>query len=209
LFGLAHFLEPLEVLLPLFDKALAAEANAGCLVAGLVAFALIAVFGFADGFLLGCDARVIGGDEAHDFLRCDCGRGGLDDLHGDLKTVEEEPCAAGVDGVGGELGENLGERELDGAAVFDGRDDEVARPGVGRGGRGGLAQVGVEVAERLLAQGGRVAAGSAGHDVTTFFEHGWVSPRVPCGQIPGSKGDRPGAARQIPEGAGVARRFLK
>lgn len=150
---LAQFREPLLVLLPLFGKVQAVDANLCCFLAGLKAFALVAVLRFADRIALGRDASVIGGDRAYDFLGFDCRRGELDELHGDLKTIEKESGAAWVDSLGSELGEDLGERELDRAPIFDGRDDEVSRLGVGRSGCSRFAQAGVEVAERLIAQG--------------------------------------------------------
>lgn len=156
--GFVQFCEPFLVLLPLSGQCFATAANVFSFLAGLVTFAFIAILWFADGFLLGRDEGVIGGDRAHDFAGFDCGCGSFDDLHGDLKTVQEESGASGVNGVGSELGEDLSEGELDGAPVFNGLDDEVWRLAVGRSGSGGFAEVGMEVAERLIAQGRGMAA---------------------------------------------------
>jgi hypothetical protein len=47
-------------------------------------------------------------------------RGGFGDVQGgDLEAVEEQAGAAGVERVGGDAGEDLADRGLDGGAVFD------------------------------------------------------------------------------------------
>jgi len=85
---------------------------------------------------------------------------------GGVEAVEEEAGALGVDLVGGDEGEDLGEGELDAGEVVDvghfefvggGMDSSVARAGAA----GGV----VVVAELLAAQGGGAATASGGVDV--------------------------------------------
>jgi hypothetical protein len=90
----------------------------------------------------------------------------FDVLGGDLEAVKEEPGAARIELTGAEAVEDLGEGELDGAAVFeDGKLERLV---------GGLAFLSgatvharVEVAKLLAAQGRRIALVAVGHDVTT------------------------------------------
>ncbi|HEV2575720.1 MAG TPA: hypothetical protein VGU25_00800 [Acidobacteriaceae bacterium] len=100
----------------------------------------------------------------------------------DLEAVEEQPRAARVDFVGGDLLENDGEALLDGAAVFGIGDSEAGLAALARGGvLNGAAGVVVEVAEgqaRLgatfgAAEGGAAAAAAVGEDVAAL-EAGFV-----------------------------------
>src|SRR5208283_1232609 len=88
---------------------------------------------------------------------------------------EELAGAARLEAFGGQSLENLGKREPDGGAVFDGRnlDGRVRRSA---GSRGGLGLCGVqravkarvEVAIWFVAQGGRLALAAIGLDVTAL-----------------------------------------
>ncbi len=101
------------------------------------------------------------------------------DLCGDLQAVEKEPGTARIEARGGKLAEDLGERNLDGAAVLERRQLEVVPDAFGCG---GAVKVGVEVAVGHFAQGRRVAPGSAGHDVTAFVVHDSSYPLKGSGQ---------------------------
>lgn len=88
---------------------------------------------------------------------------------GDLETVEEEACAAGVDGVRGDAAEDFADGELDGAAVFGQREVEGGLAGAARAGVGdGLAGGVVEVAEVFPAERGAAAAAAFGVDVAAL-----------------------------------------
>ena len=113
--------------------------------------------GFFDGFCW------VGGGFAVDWREVDAG---------DLEAVEEEAGAAGVELVGGDALEDLGDGELDGGAVFD--EGEVE--GFAFGG-GGFAFAGVpnrdaggvvEVAKLFVAEAGGAAAKAVGLDVAAL-----------------------------------------
>jgi hypothetical protein len=106
---------------------------------------------------------------------------------GDLKAVEEEPGAAGVEVVGGDALENEADGELDGGAVLGDGEVEGGEAGfacgrVGDGVAGGV----VVVAELLLAERGGAAAASVDEDVAAavalgLFDGGLVWHGFPPG----------------------------
>jgi hypothetical protein len=120
----------------------------------------------ADGVLGGEDFFAFVAEGSHGIE--EDGGGAHGDLGGDLQAVEKESGAARIEARGGQLAEDLGERNLDGAAVFKRRQLEVVPDAFGSG---GAVEVGVEVAVGHFAQGRRVAPDSAGHDVTAFVVH--------------------------------------
>jgi hypothetical protein len=91
---------------------------------------------------------------------------------GDLEAEEEEAGAFGVEVIGGDAGEDLGDGELDGGAVFqygEGEGFEVGVRVAGDADLGDEAAAGVVVeAEVLAAQGGRAAAVAGGVDVAAL-----------------------------------------
>ena len=96
-------------------------------------------------------------------------------LGGDLEGVEKKAGTAGVEMRGAEGIENLGEGDLDGAAIFE--DGELERFVRGEGRPCGEdMQAGVEVAIRFIAERRCRAFGSVGHDMATFVAHFWWSP---------------------------------
>ncbi len=97
-------------------------------------------------------------------------RSAFDILRGDLEGVEKEAGTARVKLRGAQGVENLGEGDLDGAAVLQDRELEGFFRGAGRP-CGEAVQAGVEVAIRLTAEGGRVAFDAVRHDVATFVTH--------------------------------------
>jgi hypothetical protein len=91
---------------------------------------------------------------------------------GDLDAVEVESGEALVEGAVGEGGEDTLDGELDGEAVFDGRQFE----GVGGS---GLALAEVVIAEVVALEGAAAATASAGADVAAVCDHdGTPSPGV-------------------------------
>ena len=122
---------------------------------------LISIAGKGDGF---------DGSEGEDVLFA------LDVLRGNLKAVDEKAGAAGVERVGAEIVEDLGEGDQDGAAVFG--DGTLAgfffcrrRTGFGTVWFGNGFEAVVEVAIVHVTECGRVATGTVGHDVATFAVH--------------------------------------
>src|SRR5277367_45312 len=86
---------------------------------------------------------------------------------GDLDAVEVHAGVTAVDHSGGERGEDAGDGDLDGGAVFERGQVECD----------GLLALGeVVVAEVLVGKGGGAAAASAGADVTADFVHGYPLP---------------------------------
>ncbi|HUN82900.1 MAG TPA: hypothetical protein VMU48_00905 [Terracidiphilus sp.] len=167
-----HIRQPFFVGLPCFRHLFTKSAKRQGLFAGAFKAALLAILGRLANVLCGCEGLLIGlgGDFAHEIFGLDVGDG-RGDLGGNLESVEKKSGTAGVDAGGGERTDDLSECELNSAFVFERRQFEVERLVSGRDG-GGAAQVGVEVAEVLIAKSRGVAARSAGQDVSTFFEHG-------------------------------------
>jgi hypothetical protein len=90
----------------------------------------------------------------------------FDVLGGDLEAVKEEPGAARIELTGSQAVEDLGEGELNGAAVFE--DGELERLISGSAFlRDATVHTRVEVAKLLAAQGRRITLVAVGHDVTT------------------------------------------
>ena len=106
----------------------------------------------------------------------------------DLEAVEEESGALGVELIGREGAEDVGENDLDGGAVFehgegDGRGlgcGSSGSVGDGCGGSDGGAsptRLQVEVAEAVSADGDGGAFLSGGTDVLSLVESGFRSGR--------------------------------
>jgi len=89
---------------------------------------------------------------------------------GDLDAVEVESGEALVEVAGGESGEDALDGELDGEAVFDGRQVEGVEGG-------GLALVEMVIAEIVALKGAAAATASAGADVAAVCDHGYPLPR--------------------------------
>jgi hypothetical protein len=95
--------------------------------AGLLLFAFAAILrGFANGFLRRHFISVgIGGEDFNGAFRDDV-RAAIDVLRCDLEAIEKEAGALGIETGGAEGAEDLGECELDGAAIFeDGQLDRI------------------------------------------------------------------------------------
>jgi hypothetical protein len=101
---------------------------------------------------------------------------------GDLKAVEEEAGAAGIDVVGGDALENFADRGLDRGAVFGQRQMEAGAAvatlfWIGDRFSGGV----VVVAKLFLTQARTLAAAAVGEDVAAlvlfFLLHLFPSPR--------------------------------
>lgn len=157
-------------------------------------------------------------------------RDGADVIAGELKGMEEQSCMGPVDFAVGEGGEEGGDDELDGFRVLEGKyfEDAACLVGCGHGegvlivldevveglgrplGDGGLrgfggamhdAELAMEVAERLAAKRGRLAAVAVGLDVAAEgigagCEFGWhgvarlrgsVANAADCELLPGLK----------------------
>ncbi len=155
---------------------------------GLEEFAVEFVAG---DFVVGCEGALDGvkGDVLNDFVGAELGCV-LEVLAGDLEGVEEQACAAGVEGVFSETFHDLADGVLDGAAVFGQREGDralvgrvvigVVELGRGLGAAGGV----VVVAEVLVAETGRAAAATVGEDVAALVAavgdggFGHETPRV-------------------------------
>ncbi len=85
---------------------------------------------------------------------------------GHLDPVEEDCGAAGTDVPVGEGLHGSVDGDLSAFAV-----EPVGHFNAGLAWASGTLGAGVEVTERAAAHGGRLAMESAGHDVTTFFDH--------------------------------------
>jgi hypothetical protein len=131
-----------------------------------------------------------------DFLDGGLGLGGLGDGGefgegdgGDLESVEQESGAAGIDLVGGDAAEDLGDGELDGAAVLDEGELEGGAAvaafeagfpfGVPNWDTRGV----VEVTKFFVAEADAAAALSGGVDVAAL-ELGWLGFRIVHGVSP-------------------------
>jgi hypothetical protein len=108
----------------------------------------------------------------------------LDILRGNLEGVEKEAGTARVEAEGAKGIENLGEGDLNGAAVFEDGKSEGPVRGYGRL-RGKAVEAGVKVAIRLASQSRRMALGSVGHDVAALVRHCGPFPTPPyfCKEI--------------------------
>ncbi len=93
---------------------------------------------------------------------------------GDVEAVEEEAGAFGVEGVGGDAGEDVGDGVLDDVGVLEGREDEDGVEGVLAEVLGGAAGGVVEVAEAFAAEGGGAAAAAGEVDVAAEVARGCV-----------------------------------
>jgi hypothetical protein len=93
---------------------------------------------------------------------------------GDLEGVEDEAGAAGIDGVGGDAGDDVVERDLDGGAVLDEGDGDVFVLGVAGGRLVAATVAGVVVeAEGFAAQGDGAAAEAVAADVAALEAAGF------------------------------------
>jgi len=104
------------------------------------------------------------------------GRGLLDARQvaaGDLKAIEEQAGAFGVDAAGGDALQDFGDGGLDGVTVLGQRDDEgghaeVALHTVFDGAAGGV----VVIAELFATEAGAAAAAAVGKDVAALIAFG-------------------------------------
>ena len=99
----------------------------------------------------------------------------FDILRSDLEGVEVEAGVARVELRGAQGVEDLGEGNLDGAAILQNGELERLIRGEGRG-CGDAVQAGVEVTIGFAAEGWRLAFAAVGHDVTAFVTHCGVLP---------------------------------
>jgi hypothetical protein len=111
------------------------------------------------------------------------GSGGAPEVEGgEVEAVEEEAGAFGVEGVGGDAGEDVGDGVLDDVGVFEARDGEDGVEGVLAEVFGGAAGGVVEVAEVFAAEGGRAAAAACEVDVTAEVARVCVGHDGPSGR---------------------------
>ena len=96
-------------------------------------------------------------------------------LHANLNGVEKESCGAMVDAGGGYGVDHLAYRDLDCAAVFEGRELHRLFGGSVSGFEAAM-KFGVEEAVNMTAESGGVAPYSVGFDVTAFVIHGSFRP---------------------------------
>ena len=99
-------------------------------------------------------------------------------LHCDLKGVEELARSAMVDARGADGVNDPGERDLDGAGIFKQRDLD-GLIGVVSWRIGHAVDGGMEIAEGHTAEGGGMAPGPTGFDMTAFVIHDYFSPDTP------------------------------
>ncbi len=117
------------------------------------------------------------------------GFGGRQVAAGDLQAVEEQAGAARVERVGGEAGEDFGDGELDGGAVFQIAHEEGFLPGAA------FAEVFhrpailvVKIAKFFLFECGRAATAAGSEDVAALEAgfcggHAWGTPWPFSGKI--------------------------
>jgi len=145
--------------------------------AGLPVRAVDAVLGGVADDQLGSELfAVVGDGDGFDGTAGDEGAR-ASNLRGDLEAVDEKPGALIVEPSGAELAENLGERELDGAPVFE-HGDVDGLVGAGFHARIVLVDVDVEVAICLAFERRRLAAEPVGLDVPALLVHD-VYPPLP------------------------------
>jgi len=96
-------------------------------------------------------------------------------LHANLNGVEKESCGAMVDAGGGYGVDHLAYRDLDCAAVFEGRELHRLFGGSVSGFEAAM-KFGVEEAVSMTAESGGVTPHPVGFDVTAFVIHGSFRP---------------------------------
>jgi len=96
-------------------------------------------------------------------------------LHANLNGVEKESCSAMVDAGGGYGVDHLAYRDLDCAAVFEGRELNRLFGGSVSGFEAAM-KFGVEEAVSMTAESGGVTPHPVGFDVTAFVIHGSFRP---------------------------------
>jgi len=96
-------------------------------------------------------------------------------LHANLNGVEKESCGAMVDAGGGYGVDHLAYRDLDCAAVFEGRELNRLFGGSVSGFEAAM-KFGVEEAVSMTAESGGVTPHPVGFDVTAFVIHGSFRP---------------------------------
>jgi hypothetical protein len=93
-----------------------------------------------------------------------------DILRSDLEAVEKEAGSLGLEPPGAECAEDLGEGELDGAAIFQDWEFERLKRGSGLL-RGEAMDARVEIAKGFAGHRVRSALDTVGHDVTALHVH--------------------------------------
>jgi hypothetical protein len=147
---------------------------------GLFVLGFLEVDDGGDGSVDGVEDELFDGGGAFGF---GLGFGGWQVGACDLEAVEEQAGAPGVERVGGEAGEDFGDGELDGGAVFEVSHEEGFLPGAA------VAEVFhraailvVKIAEIFFLECGRAAAAAGSEDVTALEAwigsggHAWVPP---------------------------------